>query len=52
MKKTILFSFEHYATVFESDISACMNRKTLSSEAGTPCCTGAVLTWAHAVFYM
>lgn len=51
MKKTTLSYFEHYASVFISYISTRMNRKTFSSETGTPYSTGVALTWAHAAFY-
>lgn len=34
-EENYLFSFGYYASVFESDISAFMNRKMFSSETGT-----------------
>lgn len=51
MKKTMLSYFERYASVFESDVSTHVNRKTFSSETGTPYSTGVALTWAQVALY-
>lgn len=51
IKKTMLSYFEHYASVFESDVSTHVNRKTFSSDTGTPCSTEVALTRAHVALY-